>query len=196
MARLTLTFARNWTGQIDLDPYLPGPTPQARLEYLVGVDSLVLQAALTYIQPALCFDGRQTAAGTKRLTLVIPPAATQGRPYVTQFGSEQGVAQGAIDIDTTSSGSLGTSYDLTADADTIRIPPQAVGASAYADTAARQYVHVFGGGNNTSNTPAAVGNRLAELAAGAVRSVEDVEIEGCAGFGFCVTVHTEDLETL
>ncbi len=197
MAKLTSQFAREWTGKVPADPgdYLTQATPAARFEYLLGVDALMWQVALTMCQPALCFDGRQAAADTVRFSLVFPPASVNAVAYVTSWGDLSGAIQGDIDIDTTSSGSLGTSYSLTADADTIRIPAETFGTSTYGDLTAAKQRSVAPGGTNIDNAPSAVGNRQLELAGGKVRSVEDIEIKGCGGFGVCVTVRTEDLET-
>ena len=193
--RPTYAALRNWTAQIDTsEDYIQDATPPARLEYLIGADAYVLAAGLTYCQPALMFEGISTNRETHRFMLVTPPAAQQARAYVTLFGQYDGASQTDTTIDTTSSGSLGTTYDLTADADTITTPNQAVGTAVYGDTSGLAQARVYATGETISNSPGSTADRQLELAEAMARQLEVVEVRYCSGFGLYVTVRSADLE--
>ena len=197
MTRPTPTVMRNWTGQIDTgEAYIQDATPPARMEYLIGADATVLAAGMTYAQPALMFEGFSTNRETHRVLLVTPPAAKQARAYITQFGALDGAPQTDTTIDTTSSGSLGTTYDLAVDLDTITVPSEAVGTAVYGDTSGLAQSRVYLSGDLIDNSPAATANRQIELAEDMVRQLEVVEVRYCSGFGLRVTVRSADLEAV
>ena len=193
MPRSTETLMRSYTGEINVaDSYLQAPTPPARAEFLIGADVAVLSAALCYSQPALIFDSVDTT--TRRFTLVTPPFALQALAFYTQWGAQVGAFQSAVLTDTTSSGSLGTSYDLTADADTITTPAQAQGTAVFGETGGSSFVVIVDGGDTINRSPGSTIDRSIDLTEGLVRQVEDIEIRGAQGFGLCVTVRSKDME--
>jgi len=195
MPRQAEPLMRSWTGEVDATtPYINAPHPPARAELLIGADLVVLSAAMAYCQPALMFDSVDTP--TRRFTLITPPFALQALPSVTVYGEAAGAFQGNVEIDTTTSGSLGTSYDLTDDADTIAIPNGVKGTATYADTSGLTQMSILAGAATVNRAPPAQMNRQIDLAEGLLRQVEDVETKNAHGFGLSVTVRTEDMEVV
>lgn len=193
MPRTTETLLRNYTGELTpATDFINQATPPARADMLIGADIAVLAAALCYCQPALMYDAVDT--DTRRFTLITPPFAVQGILHATQWGADAGAFQAAIETDTTTSGSLGTSYSLTDDADTIVTPSQAQGAAVYADTGGVAVGVIVEGGQTINRSPGSAIDRQIDLAEARVRQKEDVETKGAHGFGLCVTVRSKDME--
>lgn len=195
MPRNADTVCKDWTGKVDATAeFVSEATPPARVEYLIAIDMLALSAAQAYCFPALMFDSVDT--DTRRLTLITPPFALQALGFVTEWGEPAGAFQGNVEIDTTTSGSIGTSYSLTDDSDTIAIPSQALGAAAYADSSGAKVLQITQTGATINRAPPQQMNRQIDLAEALVHQVEDVEIKGAHGFGLCVTVRSVDMETV
>ena len=195
MPRTAETLLRNYTGEINVaTDYIGAATPPARVEFLIGADIVVLSAALCYCQPALMFDSIDT--DTRRFTLITPPFALQALGFVTSWGETAGAFQSAHLTDTTSSGSLGTSYSLTADADTITTPSQAQGTAVYADTGGGAVLAITTTADTINRAPGSTIDRQIDLTEGLVRQVEDIEIKNAQGFGLYVTVRSKDMETV
>ena len=194
MPRATQPLLRNWTGEISADTaYIAAPTPPARLEYLLGADLAVLSAALCYCQPALIFDSTTTL--TRRFSLTVPPFSLQARAHLTVWGSPAaGAIQPALLLDSTTSGSLGTSYDLTADADTITTPNVAQGTAVFGDMDGATYAYIVTIGETVNRTPGATMDRQVDLAESKARGIEAIEVKNAQGFGLSVTVRSKDME--
>jgi hypothetical protein len=195
MARAAEIMQRSWTGEIATGAdFIPTATPPARTEFLIAADMIVLAAAQCWCQPALMYDSVDTT--TRRFTLITPPFARQAVAYFTTWGANSGAFQADIETDTTTSGSLGTSYTLTADADTITTPSQSMGTAAYADIGGIQVLAIVTGGSTINRAPGSTIDRQVDLAEALVRQVEDIETNGAHGFGLSVTVRSKDMETV
>ena len=196
MPRATQPLMRNYTGEIDTSAaYIADPAPPARLEFLVGVDLAVLSAALCYCQPALIFDS--TTTKTRRFALTVPPFSVQARGHLVAWGSvSAGALQDALLIDSTTSGSLGTSYDLTPDGDTITTPNAAQGTAVFGDMGGESHCYIVTTGETVNRTPSGTMDRQLDLTEDNARTVEVVEVKNSQGFGLSVTVRSADMEVV
>jgi len=188
---------RNWVGELNsTTAILPSATPPALVEYLWVVDEIInAVATMPYPGAALMYEGNTTNLTTRRFGIIVPPACTWGRAYITRTGIKgTGAAQADSEFDTETSGSLDTDTTFTADGDTITVPAQTTGAEQYMDVGTDPGdIRTFRSGDGDG---VITKNRRFELPEALEPALEDVETNMACGWSLQIVIQSQDLESL